>query len=288
MFTRFSAWAAIFAVNLMLCPLSEAVTVSADLDGDGVVSHGDLLNVLQSAKESGFGGDLILNGKVDSDDILELVRQWRSGTIHSSYNVILSFKNSAAHESKLLTGGLAVTKGFEAMTCPPLQNAFITFDRVTVQGPGGPPRDIFQADTKSLDLDDLAVTNGFAESTAPEPARKVDLLALENLDNLLGGIDFEGSRLNWIRFQIVEDFPNTYAVDLGGETKELKVPSNKFRIISAGNKVTIDPDSLNFLTVDLDVCRSIFERATDGFILKPVTKLLVNEDEVDDASEEFE
>ena len=288
---RCCAFAAFFSAVIASCPISWAVTVSADLDGDGAVDQDDLLDILQAAKATGFEGDLILDGIVNSDDILELLRQWQAQTLHSEDNVILTVRNSQADTAKVLADGLAVTAGFETTTCPPLQNAFITFDRVTIQGPGGPPRDIFEADSngaKGLNLEDLAVTNVFVESTAPELARKVDLLALEDLGDLLGGIPFEGERLNWIRFQIVENFPNTYAVDLTGETKELKVPSNKFRIISAGNKIDIDPDSLNFLTVDLDVCRSIFERASDGYILKPVTKLLVNEEEVDDATGDFE
>lgn len=57
---------------------------------------------------------------------------------------------------------------------------------------------------------------------------------------------------------------------------------------SAGNRVVLDPDVLETLSTDLDISRSIFETVTGVYMLKPVTKLLVNDEEVDAAEAKFE
>lgn len=215
---------------LVLSPAAVALTASADLDGDSEIGPSDLLALVTLLNAEKLGADLTLDGDVGSADLLEFYRQWKNRTFPSGDNLVITFRNSSSPKGvALLTDGLEVSKGMDEVTGADILNAFVTFDRFTVQGPGGPAADVFNAsDAKGADTDwaDLVVSEGLKGVHGPEPARKIDLVGLDNLDDALGGIDFPGTGLNWIRLYIVEDFPNTYVVTPDDMTAELRVPSN--------------------------------------------------------------
>lgn len=201
--------------------------------------------------------------------------------------------------------------------------AFLCFDKMEVQAPGGPPRVVFEAepsgnppgkpdkpgkpghagghddeeeeneddeeegDDKGFDLTDLVVSQGFEDSTAPTPLRKVELTGLDPAGQILGGIDLGTDRLNWIRLRVVPKFPNTYVVLVNGATADLEVPSGSFKIIAPGNEVILDEGQTE-LVIEFDPEKSIVRTGNDRYKLKPVTKLRVNQTTVGDATAEFE
>ena len=256
---------------LLFCLPATAVVVSGDLNGDGVVDQQDGLALIERVKSGDLGGDIHLDGEADFEDVLQWQNQWQDYTLAGDANVVLHFRNSevdSLHEA--LAGDLQVSSRFKPVTGLPMVNhAFITFATATMKAQGGPPVQIFSA-------------------TAGDPARRIDLVELDDLGQILGGIDFPPGRVNWIRLYVLEGFPYTYIVGEDEGIYNLKVPSGMFRMISPGKKIVITPDMVNIVSVDMDVSRSIVQVSGTNSILKPVVKLYVDTDEVDDATGKFE
>ncbi len=253
----------------LLCLPCAAVTVSGDLNGNGLIDQEDALAAVGYWKAKDLSGDIQLDGNINAEDLFLFQQQWGDYTIGENPNVILHFQNSnnpALHNA--LTDDLQVASQFKSVTAPAISNAFITFATATMKAKGGPPFEIFSA-------------------TAGDPARRIDLMELDDLGQILGGINFPASQANWIRLHILQGFPYTYIVGEDEGIYELKVPSNKFRLISPGAKITIATDTLNILSIDMDVNRSIVHVSGTNSILKPVVKLFVNTTEVDDATGGF-
>jgi len=258
----------VIAGFLLFCLPASAVVISADLNGDGIINEQDALALIERIQSGNLGGEILLDGEADFEDVLQFQQQWQNYTIAGDANVVLHFNNSA-NVRAALAGDLQVASGFKPVTgLPMISHAFITFGTATMKTVGGPPVQIFSA-------------------TAGDPARRLDLVELDDLGQILGGIDFSGGRLNWLRLHVLPGFPYTYIVGQDEGIYELKVPSEMLHMISPGKKIAISPDVINIISVDMDISRSILPVSGTNSILKPVVRLYVNGIEVDDATGGF-
>lgn len=290
----------------------------ADLTGNGRVEEPDLVRFIELMRRGDFRADLFVDGKMNHLDLLEVLRQWRGSLTQSNDDLVIRIGAvSGPKGSALALEDLNVSSVYKTTTAANVAQAFLCFDKMEVQAPGGPPRVVFEADSaashpgkpgkpghgddneddeeeteeeddgKNILLTDLVVSQGFEGSTAPTPLRKVELTGLDPVGQILGGIDLGTNRLNWIRLRVVQGFPNTYVVLVNGATADLEVPSGSFKIIAPGNEVILGEGQTE-LVIEFDPEKSIVKTGNDRYKLKPVTKLRVNQITVGDATAEFE
>lgn len=294
----------------------------ADLTGNGRVEEPDLVRFIELMRSGDFRADLFVDGKMNHLDLLEVLRQWRGSLTQSSDDLVIRIgAESGPKGMNLALEDLSISDVYKTTTAANVAQAFLCFDKMEVQAPGGPPRVVFEADPsgshpgkpdkpgkpghgddddgddedeedeedddKGVTLTDLVVSQGFEGSTAPTPLRKVELTGLDPAGQILGGIDLGTNRLNWIRLRVVQGFPNTYVVLVNGATADLEVPSGSFKIIAPGNEVILGEGQTE-LVIEFDPEKSIVKTGNDRYKLKPVTKLRVNQITVGDATAEFE
>ncbi|MCA9411449.1 MAG: DUF4382 domain-containing protein [Candidatus Omnitrophica bacterium] len=264
-----------------------------DFSGNGRVEEEDLIDLVEFFRNGDFRADVFVDGRVDRNDILEFLKQWRNSLTDPTDNLVIRVGNSGRPQGKEVDlNNLSVSTVYKQITGTEVSQAFLCFDKMEVKTPGGPAETVFEASPEATSEDallvDLAVDKGLGQSTAPGALRKVELTGLDPAGQILGGLNLEADRLNWIRLHVVEGFPNSYVVLVNGATEDLEVPSGVFKIIAPGNQVMLSEDSLTELTILFDVDHSIVATGNGRYKLKPVTKLMVTEADLGDASSEFE
>jgi len=118
------------------------------------------------------------------------------------------------------------------------------------------------------DVDDDNSTAGWY--TIVNESQPFDLLALQNVTDLLGEENLSAGKYTQIRL-IVEEAILTINVSGEKEVHSAKVPSNKIKLIKP---FWIYDNETTVLTLDFDVYKSFHKAGKDKYIMKPTIKVI--------------